>query len=110
MAYVVHCKVFPELDLASEMNKAAVIARTAPRQLQQARLLDDELDRVSGWNRTAWSLCRSSPSGAVAANQPLAWLDTTRDEGRDIDDGGWKVDPGWLRLKGAESCSRQRSY
>lgn len=99
LAYVVHYKVFPEEPFASRFEKAAILARTAPRLLNDSIRVEDALEKHKGWNSGTWNLWGGQYGEAGRGDlQAGVWpvasgISADRDEAHKLD-GGWGSEPG----------------
>lgn len=94
LSYIVHHKVFSEEPFASQFEKAASLAKTAPRLLHDSIRVEDSLAKHKGWNAATWSLWGGQYGDAGRGDlQTGIW---PVDSGVVADeDGAQKVDGGW---------------
>jgi hypothetical protein len=98
LTYVVHHKVFPEEPFASRFERAASLARTAPRLLVDSIRVEDALAKPKGWNAATWTLWGGQYGDAGRGSLHMdAWpVDSGMEEdaGFQTVDGGWAVQTG----------------
>ena len=83
------------------MQRAAALARAAPKQILEAKQLEEVICDAQGWNRAAWSAWGGSyggPERGGMEKEAESWgMDPVPPAGiKDADDGGWTVDLGKL--------------
>jgi len=98
LSYIVHHKVFPEEPFASRFERAASLARTAPRLLVDSIRVEDALANPKGWNAATWTFWGGQYGDAGRGNLHTdVWpVDSGKqyDTGLQMVDGGWDVETG----------------
>lgn len=98
LSYIVHHKVFPEEPFTSHFQKAASLARTAPRLLKDSLRVEDALAKHKGWNAATWALWGGQYGDAGRGDLdvgvwPVASGDKVDGELQEVD-GGWGAENG----------------
>ncbi|WWD18696.1 hypothetical protein CI109_103150 [Kwoniella shandongensis] len=92
-SFLLHYNVLSEPELKDAFERAATIARLAPSNLIEAKLLEEALARGDGWNRANWTVWGGTYGGVERGGfekEVDSWSARPTTEG---DDGGWTVDP-----------------
>lgn len=96
MSFLTHYDVFPEPELKSIFQRAAIIARLAPHKLVEAKQLEEALARGDGWNRASWTVWGGTYGSAERGGlekESNSWDTQPPPDVGITDDGGWTVDP-----------------
>lgn len=97
LAFVEYHQVLPEEQLRLGFKAALQLARTAPRQLREAKGFEDELLRPASWNAALWVAYGRSCGHPLRKGEPQPEepvRGTKINEADGVDDGGWTVQIG----------------
>lgn len=98
LSFVSFHRVLSESELTTSIAQAAKIARSARRQLLEAKILEEQLCNGMGWNRASWTVWGGQYGGVERGGleyEESSWPvsgDSSASTGCEVDDGGWKVE------------------
>lgn len=99
MGYYQHYNILNDEHLAPGFNRAVMLAKAGPRLLREAYKLEEEVDKVTGFNRVGWALIGGSYLNRDANDQtkPVANTEASGNsvgevQSEEVDDGGWSVE------------------
>lgn len=92
MGYFEFYEVITDEHLAPAFKRAVKIAKAGPRLLREAFKLEEEVDKMTGFNRAGWPLMGGSYLHRdVAGNSEVATTSEGAHGAQNGDDGGWGV-------------------
>ncbi|RXK40311.1 hypothetical protein M231_02425 [Tremella mesenterica] len=92
LGFLVHHEVLPEVQLQESIRRAFTLARSAPRHIANAKVVEDAVAASLGWNRALWvahgGTYGQAERGGMEREADVHDSAPLADE---EDDGGWKV-------------------